>query len=398
MKRELNFNSAQLKNLIQILTCNNHQARVIGGSVRDALLELTPKDLDIATTLTPGQVMKLLKSHNILTIPTGIKYGTVTAIIDREKFEITTLRKDIKCDGRRAIVKFTESFEEDALRRDFTINALSYCLSSKQVFDYFDGMRHLANKQVIFIGDPKQRIVEDHLRILRFFRFSAYYANKLDQNGLETCKHYAHLLQNLTRERINAEFDKILLAPGAVNILQIMQNANILTNIFPSIEISISLLGKVLQLKEKFNIATINLDELFSILICQNQNINFKLLKFSNNRQKAFINITNFINDLKKQDVVFILKKLWSEGKNVKLLLLLAVELKYLSFDQAKDLLEFFNSNPVPTFPISGKQLKELGYTGKDIGSVINYLKDIWVKNNFQLSAKGLMQCLKHYS
>ena len=153
--------------------------RFVGGCVRNSLLQKENTDIDLATVKKPQEVMNLLKNANIRVVDTGIKYGTVTAVIDGQAFEITTLRRDLKCDGRYAEVEFTDDWEEDASRRDFTINAMSCDLDGK-LYDYFSGKEDLAAGLVRFVGDANERVEEDVLRILRFFRFNAYFAHDFD--------------------------------------------------------------------------------------------------------------------------------------------------------------------------------------------------------------------------
>ncbi len=152
-------------------------ARLVGGCVRDSVLGRDTTDIDLATDLVPEMVIQALGSAGIKTIPTGIKHGTVTAVVAGIPYEITTLRRDLECDGRHAAVAFTNSWMEDASRRDFTFNAL-YCDKSGKIYDYFSGMQDLENRTVVFIGDAEARINEDFLRILRVFRFHASICDK----------------------------------------------------------------------------------------------------------------------------------------------------------------------------------------------------------------------------
>src|SRR6478736_2088371 len=162
-----------MKRVLDALGADEGLTRYVGGAVRDDLLGLPISDIDLATRLTPDEVVRRLEKARIKAVPTGIDHGTITAISDGHPFEITTLRRDVSTDGRRATVAFTDDWKEDAARRDFTINALSADPRNGEIFDYFDGLDDLEARRVRFIGDPLQRIAEDHLRILRFFRFHA---------------------------------------------------------------------------------------------------------------------------------------------------------------------------------------------------------------------------------
>ncbi|XVN42748.1 MAG: hypothetical protein RCG15_00010 [Candidatus Rickettsia vulgarisii] len=156
---------------MSILQNGGGAARIIGGAVRDAIIGKINNDVDIATDLLPEQTEKILSEAGIKVIPTGKKHGTIAALLGDEKFEITTLRKDIDTDGRRARVAFTDDFAVDAARRDFTINALSYCPFQHKIYDYFNGVQDLQDKKLVFIGKAFDRIQEDCIRILRFFSF-----------------------------------------------------------------------------------------------------------------------------------------------------------------------------------------------------------------------------------
>jgi poly(A) polymerase len=191
--------------------------------VRDALLGLAEADVDLATRLRPEEVMRRLKNERVKVVPTGIAHGTVTAVLRGRPVEITTLRRDVSTDGRRATVAFTDDWREDAARRDFTINALSADPGTGELFDYFDGLDDLAAKRVRFIGDPLTRIAEDHLRILRFFRFHARFgAGEPDPAGLEACSARANDLMALSRERIASELTRLLALDDPVPTVALM--------------------------------------------------------------------------------------------------------------------------------------------------------------------------------
>lgn len=207
--------------------------RFVGGAVRDAWLGVVANDVDIATPLVPDDVVQRLKTARIKVVPTGLAHGTVTAVVDQHSFEITTLRHDVATDGRHAVVAFTDDWQADAARRDFTINAL-YADVDGTVFDYFGGIDDLNARRVRFIGDPLQRIAEDALRILRFFRFSARFAAlPLDATGLAACTARRHDLLSLSRERIRDEFLKLLASPSPVPVVEAMQSAGLFAHFLP---------------------------------------------------------------------------------------------------------------------------------------------------------------------
>ena len=223
--------------LLAALDAKGGATRYVGGCVRDALLGLEQSDVDLATRFTPDEVVKKLEAARIKAVPTGIAHGTITAVSAGTPVEVTTLRRDVSTDGRRATVAFTDDWRADAARRDFTINALSADPLSGEVFDYFDGLADLEARRVRFIGDPLQRIAEDHLRILRFFRFHARFATGApDAEGLEACVARANDLMALSRERIADELLKLLGLPDPTATVQLMIERGILRPVLPEIE------------------------------------------------------------------------------------------------------------------------------------------------------------------
>ncbi|WP_447727040.1 CCA tRNA nucleotidyltransferase [Sphingomonas koreensis] len=210
-------------------------ARFVGGAVRDTLLGLPVTDVDLATPHAPERVVELLQAAGIKAVPTGIAHGTITAVSSGAVVEVTTLRRDVSTDGRRATVAFTDDWREDAARRDFTINALYADPQSGEIFDYFGGLEDLSRRHIRFIGDPLQRIAEDHLRILRFFRFLARFGDTPDAAALEACTARANDLMALSRERIRDELLKLLVAPDAVRVLGLMVERGILIPVVPEI-------------------------------------------------------------------------------------------------------------------------------------------------------------------
>ena len=213
---------ARLRRLFSTVEAAGGEARVVGGAVRDALLGRPVGDIDLACNLTPEQITKACEAEGLKVVPTGIKHGTVTVVIDHTPFEVTTLRRDEKTDGRHAEVAFTDSWQEDAARRDFTMNAL-YCNAQGDVTDFFTGLEDLKAGRVRFVGNPLQRIREDVLRILRFFRFHAHYGQgEPDAPGYTACGMLAPTLHTLSRERVRAELLKLLKAPNPVPVVKLM--------------------------------------------------------------------------------------------------------------------------------------------------------------------------------
>ena len=209
-------------------------ARYVGGAVRDTLLGHAVKDIDMATVLPPGEVMARLKAAAIRCVPTGIEHGTITAVLPGGPVEITTLRRDVSTDGRRATVAFASNWREDAARRDFTINALYADPETREIWDYFGGLDDLALRHVRFIGDAKQRIREDHLRILRYFRFQARFgAQPADAEAEHACSDLAPMLKGLSRERIGMELLNLLGLPDPAPTVARMAQLGVLAVILP---------------------------------------------------------------------------------------------------------------------------------------------------------------------
>ena len=220
----------ETKILFNILEKEGIDARFVGGCVRDSICGLINSDLDIAINCPISDVEKMLSQNNIKCIPTGIKYGSITACVNHRHFEITELRRDEKCFGRDCITRKISSFEEDAKRRDFTMNAL-YVSIQGEIFDYFGGIDDLKNKRVIFIGDPEKRIKEDYLRILRYYRFCAKFGD-LSNKYSEILKPYSKFISTLSIERIQKEILLILQSEYFLEIFKIIEEDKILNSIF----------------------------------------------------------------------------------------------------------------------------------------------------------------------
>ena len=223
----------QTRELMAALKAGGIEVRFIGGCVRDSILKRPVKDIDLATPSDPQAVIKVLEQAGIKAIPTGIAHGTITAVIKKHHFEITTLRIDVKTDGRRATVKFTDDWTQDAARRDFTINTMS-ANDEGDIFDPYDGLNDLAKGRIRFVGEAESRINEDVLRMLRFFRFYAQYGRPpIDNEAMIACRKLSHRLVELSGERIRGELFRILMAPNTADIVALMRSEKILEHILP---------------------------------------------------------------------------------------------------------------------------------------------------------------------
>ncbi len=368
--------------------------RLVGGCVRDCLLGIDLNDIDIATPLPPEQVMALLPEAKL--IPIGINFGTVKVILNSKEFEITTLRKDVSCDGRHAVVEFTDDFKIDAERRDFTINALSYCPLKDELFDYFEGLKHLKEKKVFFIGNPELRIKEDYLRIMRFFRFSAKYSDVLDPYGYNQCIRYAHKLSEISAERINAELDKILLQSNTKYILDKMLSGQILQSILPGLNFDIEMEEQIALTCYKLGLkSTLSLK--YAALLHKNNvkdlSKTLKKQKFSNNSTYAITKLLEEINSLTSVELLkeqLLIRKY--KNFSTKEYAVLVGCLHSISNENVQECINTLDSFTIKKLPINGNDIENLGYKGKEIGSVMEYLEKIWITGEFIFSKEELIK------
>lgn len=235
MTERLDADWIRRPDIVRLVEALGHEnARFVGGAVRDTLLGLGVKDIDMATILVPEAVIARLDEAGIRNLPTGLDHGTVTAVLPGGPVEITTLRHDVSTDGRRATVAFANDWQEDAARRDFTINALYADPLTGEVFDYFGGLTDLAERKVRFIGDARQRIREDHLRILRYFRFQGRFGTQpADEEAEQACSELAATLKGLSRERVGTEMMNLLGLPNPAPTVRRMAELGVLPVVLP---------------------------------------------------------------------------------------------------------------------------------------------------------------------
>jgi poly(A) polymerase len=241
--------AAPTRSLVAALGAGGASVRFVGGCVRDAILGLQPADVDVATPERPDQVIRRLQKAGLKAVPTGIEHGTVTAVVPPATFQVTTLRRDVSTDGRHATVAFGTDWAEDAARRDFTINAL-FADADGRLYDFTHGRADLAAGIVRFIGDPAQRVAEDYLRVLRFFRFHARFGKGLpDAASLAACAGAVDRLDRLSGERIRDELLKILILPNAADAMALMQQSGVLAAILPQAQLDTSALSRLIHLQ-----------------------------------------------------------------------------------------------------------------------------------------------------
>ena len=242
------LDNERVRRIFDVFDGAGEETRAVGGALRNHLLGVPVSDVDFATTALPQTTMDRAKAAGLRPIPTGFEHGTVTVIVEGQPFEITTLREDVETDGRRAKVRFGRDFEQDALRRDFTINALS-CNREGHIFDYAEGLADIEARRVRFIGDAQQRVREDYLRILRFFRFHAAYGEgALDGRAFHAAVLEREGMHNLSRERIRAELLKLLTARNSAPTIAIMCGAGLLLPVLAGVAIP-ARLARVIEIE-----------------------------------------------------------------------------------------------------------------------------------------------------
>ena len=377
------------------------KVRFVGGCVRKSLCGESVDDIDLATSLEPHEVKKKLTKGNIKVIDTGISHGTVTAILNQKKFEITTLRKDVSTDGRHANVQFTLNWEQDAKRRDFTINAI-YADIEGRIFDPQNGIPDLHNGKIKFIGKPEERIQEDYLRILRYFRFFTQYSKTdYDSDIIRSIKININGLNKISNERIFDELKKILSLKSVYNLFNNNQSKEIILNIFPELKYY-ERLNKISSLDKKLKNKYDNYLTLALLVIDQSNNFEYFCHKYktSNNIENRFKNISKNFENLKNKKFYSeenIKKSIYFTSKNeVKDLLLFStcINDKTETLNVEK-LLDYVNNCEIPKFPISGDYLKKHGYeTGQKLGKKLKLLKEKWIANNFVLDEDVLKKSL----
>jgi len=357
-----------------------YQVLFVGGCVRNTILKMPVTDIDLATDAQPEEIIKIAKENNIRFVPTGLAHGTITLIIDNKNYQITTFRTDFDHDGRYAKVEFTESLLLDASRRDLTINAL-YCNHVGEVIDPLNGLDDIKKQKIKFIGNPNERIKEDNLRILRFFRFQAIYGNKnleIDSIALEACHNHKSKLAALSKERITSELRKILSAPNPLEVIIKMNETGVLNELFQ--KVSIDSLEAYLKTEKKFKININWLGRLLSLQVTQEEErlkltrCEFKFLKQTKSAIENQIHVLEFsyYNGVENGKIYSILQNF---RHNIIL---------------SKNLLNQINSLATKKFPITAKDLMP-EISGKKLGEALRSLEDRWIKSNFTLSKKELL-------
>lgn len=377
------------------------EIKLVGGCVRDLLNGGEVKDYDFASKFLPEEIIVILEKNNIKAIPTGIKFGTITAVTNHQHFEITTLRKDNENDGRHCVSEFVDDYFLDAARRDFTINAL-YLDSKGLVYDYFDGISDLKNKKVKFIGDADERISEDYLRILRFFRFNARYAENIDQSGLRACINAKENLKKLSKERIREEILKMLKISEAENLLKIfqaMKEQKIWQEIF-SHELDISGLERLFAMESKLEFTTNIKLKIAAIFLKNTDNLKVFFYEIcATNLEKRYFEFLskNFplgSNSFEIDDLKLLLPFCDQQLILDLYLFSLLQNFTRIDFSTAKKNIQYLENFSLPEFPLNGEDLMQLGFKKEKIGIAMKRAKEFWAKNNFSLDRNSLVKFL----
>ena len=402
-QKELSFqkikNSTKILKIFQSISSHNEwsEVRYVGGCVRKILNNENYDDIDLATNLDPQQIKECLSANNIKFFETGIKHGTITATIEKQNFEITSLRKDIATDGRHAEVLFTKDWNEDSSRRDFTINSI-YADIDGNIFDPNDGANDLKNGIVRFIGNPEKRIKEDYLRILRYLRFFSTYSLKDHQPEIKKS-----IMQNisgvvgLSKERLLDEFKKIFKSGALFKLNKDHFSNDVISLVFPQF-INLNLLTKLDKNNQK-TLLVKSFDFLLAFLVIdETDNSDYFLFKFKTSNEtkkkinflkKSFLESTEKNYFSKKN-----LEKIFYFNEKSDVLDLIDFEL-FKSKKNKKKLIElknYFIKTEKPVFPVKAKNIMEKFdlKEGRELGQKLKYLEDLWVNNSFNISEKEI--------
>jgi poly(A) polymerase len=396
MKKTFLF-SRENKKLISILNPINSKTHTqfVGGCVRKAIEGKLTTDIDLATVYKPEKIKKILLKNNYKVLDSAIKYGSITTFSKNYKYEITSLRKDIKPDGRHTKIQLTNNWIEDSLRRDFTINAI-YCDKFGKIFDPLSGINDLKNKKINFIGSADLRIKEDYLRILRYIRFSLEYnSNIKDRNTIRIINKNIKFLKFISKERLLVELKKILELKNLLNINNKNYFKKILNQVY-KIKF-FDRLNRVEILNKKLRL-NLNYLQILSILLVgyNKKNIYFSKEFRLSNKDKDYL---NFIYEQfkllknKSYDYQTIRRQLYFYNKDLTLgfLNFIFCIKKEINLKNFIKYILFIKKFKVPKFPISGDFLIKKGFKeGKTLGKKIEFLKDLWIKNNFKLNLRNI--------
>lgn len=399
------FSKPSLQRILALLNADGGEARIVGGAVRNALMGLAVVDIDIATTLLPQDVVDRAKQADIKAVPTGFEHGTVTLVLDGEGFEVTTLRRDAETDGRHAQVVFGTDWQEDAERRDLTINAL-YADASGEVIDLIGGLADIETRNVRFIGDADTRIAEDYLRVLRFFRFFAYYGSgRPDADGLRATARAREKLYTLSAERVWSELKKLLSATDPSRALLWMRQSGVLAQVLPETEKwGIDAIHGVVAAEQALGWEPDALIRLSAIVPPDVDRVSAltSRLRMSNTESKRLRQWAEAsVIDPAVADAAFdrMLYRQGVDGVLLRLRLALAAARADVSTGEAamqkiarlSALLTRTENFRKPQFPLTGADVLAAGVEpGPRVGQILSGLEEKWIEFNFSLDRAAL--------
>jgi len=381
----------------------NSEIRYVGGCVRKIINKEDFDDIDLAVNLNPKDVCEALDKKNIKYYESGIKHGTITALINDIKFEITSLRKDIDTDGRHAKVEFSENWKEDASRRDFTINSI-YADIDGSLFDPFDGKKDLENGKVLFIGNAETRIKEDFLRILRYIRFFLNYSKvKHETSVIKIIKKNLTGMMNISAERLLDELQKLVRSRGFTKLAKDKDSLEIISLIFPQLK-NISLFSKLNSFALK-NIANVDFILLLSLMIIDGtDNVDYFVYKYnlSKKDQKRLLFLNKFYS--KKVNRSFFSEKnldkiLYFNGREaLNDIIYFKIFLSKKVDDNLIKLIKIFKEKEIPVLPLKANTLIEKYQIpeGIELGKKLKAIEEIWSNNNFKISEKEIQKIVNN--
>jgi poly(A) polymerase len=383
------FGSRRLLDILDVLNGGGEETRIVGGAVRNALLGLPTGDVDLATTSLPETVIARARTAGFKPVPTGIEHGTVTVVVRGRPFEVTTLRQDIAADGRHAIVRFGRDFDQDARRRDFTVNALSVS-ADRALHDPVGGLLDLRAGRIRFIGDPRERIREDYLRILRFFRFHAAYGEgPLDSSGRDAAIAEREGLAVLSAERIRAEILKFVIASRVGEVAQEISDAGFFERIFGGIAYPV-LFARLTEIAKTADDAVLRLGAL-AVVVREDADRLRGRLRLSNAEHKRLVEMADTSAAWRNRDTVpderDLRAQLFLAGRRAaRDALTLAHAASSAAPDDAAWLAaaEFLADTPEPRLPVTGDDVIASGRVrGKLVGAALKSLQARWIRAGF---------------
>jgi poly(A) polymerase len=397
------FQAPETRAVFAALNVEGHQTRAVGGAVRNALMGLPVREVDFATTATPEEVTALARKAGLKPVPTGLQHGTVTVVVAHQPFEVTTLRQDVETFGRHANVKFTRDWAMDASRRDFTINAL-YASADGVVHDPLGGYPDVLTKRVRFIGSARERIREDYLRILRFFRFTADYGNEPDPDGLAACIAERDGVRKLSAERVRTELLRILTAREPLRALEPMSEAGLLTLLLGGV-VRVGHAARMIAIESRNGLPRDAIRGLaaLAVMIEEDARRLCERLRLSN-AERAQLEVmaapkpalTGQSGELALKTTLY---RLGSPRYIDRVLIAWTREGAPPDDEAWRRHLALPQRWKAPVFPLKGDDLLAAGMEkGPMIGALLRELEDEWIASDFGLSRKVLLQRVRQFA